>query len=75
MICRKVLGLFIRPARRSLGEVGDDTPSLCLIKKISWRLMMNEQLKQEVKDYWNIASCGTEFIDKPKFSPEYFEAV
>lgn len=37
--------------------------------------MNNENLKQRVKKYWNIAACGTEFINKPKFSADYFEAI
>ena len=37
--------------------------------------MDKQQLKEEVKQYWNQASCGTEFIEKPKFSREYFEAI
>lgn len=32
-------------------------------------------LKQEVKNYWNQAACGTEFIQLTKFSKEYFEAI
>lgn len=37
---------------------------------------MNKQtLKDSVKNYWNQASCGTEFINKQKFSPEYFAAI
>lgn len=38
-------------------------------------IMNPVELKQEVKKYWNKASCGTEFIQQPKFSKEYFEAV
>jgi len=37
--------------------------------------VVNQQLKNEVKSYWNKASCGTEFIEKPKFTNEYFEAI
>lgn len=37
--------------------------------------MDKQTLKQDVKNYWNQASCGTEFINKPKFSSEYFEAI
>lgn len=37
--------------------------------------MDKQTLKQDVKNYWNQASCGTEFINKPKFSLEYFEAI
>lgn len=37
---------------------------------------MNKQtLKDSVKNYWNQASCGTEFINKQKFSLEYFQAI
>lgn len=32
-------------------------------------------LKQEVKNYWNKAAYGTEFINLKKFSKEYFEAI
>ncbi len=37
--------------------------------------MTSEQLKQQVKKYWNGATCGTEFIHQPKFSRAYFEAI
>lgn len=37
--------------------------------------MNQEKLKQEVYDYWNKASCGTEFIKEKKFSKEYFEHI
>lgn len=37
--------------------------------------MNTQSLKDKVKQYWNAASCGTEFINKPKFSLDYFEAV
>lgn len=37
--------------------------------------MLNEKLKQTVKKYWNTATCGTEFIQKSKFSSEYFESI
>jgi ubiquinone/menaquinone biosynthesis C-methylase UbiE len=37
--------------------------------------MDNEQLKESVKNYWNQASCGTEFIKQKRFSREYFEAI
>ena len=33
------------------------------------------QLKQQVRTYWNQASCGTEFILSPKFSQAYFEDI
>lgn len=32
-------------------------------------------LKQKVHDYWNVASCGTEFIKKEKFTTDYFTAI
>lgn len=32
-------------------------------------------LKESVKNYWNVASCGTEFIKEKKYSLEYFEAI
>lgn len=35
----------------------------------------NNNLKKQVHDYWNIASCGTEFIAKPKFTRDYFAAI
>lgn len=35
----------------------------------------NENLKHEVKSYWNVASCGTEFIEAEKFTSDYFEKV
>ena len=34
-----------------------------------------ESLKEQVKAYWNKASCGTEFIQATKYSSEYFQAV
>lgn len=37
--------------------------------------MEKENLKQKVSDYWNQASCGTEFIKQKKFSKEYFESI
>jgi ubiquinone/menaquinone biosynthesis C-methylase UbiE len=37
--------------------------------------MKQQVLKDSVKQYWNAASCGTEFINKEKFSLEYFEAI
>lgn len=35
----------------------------------------NQDLKKQVKHYWNQASCGTEFINEKKFSPAYFHAI
>lgn len=32
-------------------------------------------LKESVKKYWNVASCGTEFIQEQKHSIAYFEAI
>ena len=36
---------------------------------------MSELLKDQVKTYWNKAACGTEFINQPKFTPAYFQAI
>lgn len=32
-------------------------------------------LKEEVKSYWNQASCGTEFIQATKYTSEYFHEI
>jgi SAM-dependent methyltransferase len=32
-------------------------------------------LKNDVKNYWNAAACGTEFINQPKYSLAYFQAI
>jgi ubiquinone/menaquinone biosynthesis C-methylase UbiE len=37
--------------------------------------MNNEQLKNEVRTYWNKASCGTWTTAKAKFSRDYFEEI
>jgi ubiquinone/menaquinone biosynthesis C-methylase UbiE len=37
--------------------------------------MIDGNLKQRVKKYWNAAACGTEFINKTKFSTDYFESI
>jgi ubiquinone/menaquinone biosynthesis C-methylase UbiE len=37
--------------------------------------MTPEQLKNQVKNYWNSTPCGTEFIHQPKFSLSYFNAI
>ena len=37
--------------------------------------MNNHELKKEVAHYWDQASCGTEFINKEKYSPEYFNEI
>lgn len=37
--------------------------------------MHNDQLKQQVKTYWNRASCGTEYIYHEKYTKAYFDAV
>ena len=37
--------------------------------------MHNEQLKEQVKRYWNKASCGTEYIIKKKYSFDYFQEI
>jgi SAM-dependent methyltransferase len=34
-----------------------------------------EPLKENVKSYWNQASCGTEFIQATKYTPEYFKEI
>lgn len=35
----------------------------------------NHTLKKQVHDYWNVASCGTEFIKKEKFTRDYFDTI
>ena len=37
--------------------------------------MDNEQLKEEVRSYWNKSSCGTEHTDQKKFSQNYFQEI
>jgi ubiquinone/menaquinone biosynthesis C-methylase UbiE len=37
--------------------------------------MDSEKIKQEVYNYWNMASCGTEYTQCQKFSKEYFEEI
>lgn len=37
--------------------------------------MTPEELKKDVKKYWNASPCGTEFIGIQKFSPAYFQAI
>lgn len=37
--------------------------------------MDKQQLKNEVRTYWNQASCGTEFIEQTKYSREYFHDI
>lgn len=37
--------------------------------------MNQEQLKNQVKAYWNISACGTEFINQPKYTKAYFQAI
>lgn len=37
--------------------------------------MKNEQLKEEVHNFWNKQSCGTQFTDKEKYSKEFFEEI
>lgn len=37
--------------------------------------MSNECLKEQVKNYWNKQSCGTELTQQQKFSYEYFEEI
>jgi ubiquinone/menaquinone biosynthesis C-methylase UbiE len=35
----------------------------------------NANLKNDVKNYWNTAACGTEFINQQKYSLAYFQAI
>jgi ubiquinone/menaquinone biosynthesis C-methylase UbiE len=37
--------------------------------------MDNEQLKDQVRAYWNRASCGTEYIERQKYSDAYFNEI
>lgn len=37
--------------------------------------MKNEALKEEVHNFWNKQSCGTQFSDKEKNSKEFFEEI
>ncbi|MEX0849063.1 MAG: methyltransferase domain-containing protein [Candidatus Dependentiae bacterium] len=37
--------------------------------------MKDEQLKSQVKAYWNKASCGTEYILKEKYTLAYFQEI
>ena len=37
--------------------------------------MKPDNLKDQVKNYWNQAACGTEFIHQKKFTPAYFQAI
>ncbi len=37
--------------------------------------MQNEQLKEQVRAYWNKASCGTEYVVKKKYSLDYFQDI
>lgn len=37
--------------------------------------MKNEELKEEVHNFWNKQSCGTQFSDKEKYSKEFFEEI
>lgn len=37
--------------------------------------MNQTELKEQVRSYWNKASCGTEFINQKKFSSAYFEEI
>ncbi len=37
--------------------------------------MNNKKLKEQVRGYWNKASCGTEFIEQPKYSEAYFDEI
>lgn len=38
-------------------------------------IMDNKQLKEQVRAYWNRASCGTEFIEQKKYSKSYFDEI
>lgn len=40
-----------------------------------WGEMNQEKLKNKVKQHWNKASCGTEFINEEKYSKKYFENI
>lgn len=37
--------------------------------------MQNDNLKNEVKNYWNQQSCGTEVTKETKYSQSYFEEI
>jgi ubiquinone/menaquinone biosynthesis C-methylase UbiE len=37
--------------------------------------MKNNTLKNEVRSYWDNQACGTDNIDKSKFTKEYFDAI
>lgn len=37
--------------------------------------MAVNEFKKKVQNYWNKASCGTEFINKTKYSREYFDTI
>jgi len=37
--------------------------------------MNNEHLKEQVRHYWNRASCGTEYTEEKKFSKGYFQDI
>ena len=37
--------------------------------------MQKSELKNKVRDHWDKASCGTEFIREEKFSKQYFEEI
>lgn len=37
--------------------------------------MNNEELKEQVRAYWNRASCGTEYIKQEKYSRAYFDEI
>ena len=34
-----------------------------------------DRLKEQVREYWDRASCGTQVATGPKFSREYFEQI
>lgn len=38
-------------------------------------MMKNEELKEEVHNFWNKQSCGTQFSNKEKYTKEFFEEI
>ncbi len=37
--------------------------------------MSNKDLKEEVHNFWNNQTCGTQFTDKEKYTKEFFEEI
>src|SRR6185295_7482859 len=35
----------------------------------------DEDLKQQVRDYWNSQPCGTQFTDSEKYTRAYFDEI